>query len=376
MGNAQLAFESEQLKDAYKTATTLVPLKSLRENFMVDLFHHVAVQTVFKGQTIFEKGGYDRQHIYLLHGDVKLVADDGHEQVMKARDSILPLSNTQPRQVRAIAATDTTILRVDSDRLDRTLSWSQVAEYLLSDLSLHRDYDEDIDWMQTVLNSNLFFKVPPVNVEQIFSRLTPMVVDKGEVIIRQGEIGDCCYFIKEGDALVTLKEEDNREEKLLAEIHEGRCFGEDALVFETVRNATVTMKTNGVLMRLEKSDFLLLLKEPKVDEVSYKQIDAMVEAPILVDVRTDEEYTLGHLPRAANIPLNLLSLKKRLLNPATPYLFYCDTGRRSRAAAYLLGKQGFNVMALDGGYIGAGLDDQLIVDDDYLLRAGALVVGQ
>lgn len=361
--------------DAIDTAETLVPLKSLRPSFLEDLFKHAAVQTVFAGQVIFEDGAFDHQHIYLQSGEARLQWPNGRELDLQSQDTCLPLAHRQPRPARCVALTDCTVLRIDSDRVDRTLSWSQIAEYLLSELATVREYDEDIEWMQTVLNSNLFLKAPPVNAEQVFSRLTPMVVEEGEVIIRQGEIGDCCYFIKDGDAKVTVIDEEHARPELLAEIGPGRCFGEDALVNETVRNATITMTTSGVLMRLEKSDFLLLLNEPATDVITKSEIGELIETPIYVDVRTEDEYTSGHLAYSANIPLSLLSIKKRLLAEEKPHIFYCDTGRRSTAAAYLLGKEGYNVMALKDGLIGQDMGDDLVQGENYILRNGELVSG-
>lgn len=364
------------LAEALNTARTLAPLKDLRPAFLEELFKHVAVQTLFTGDALFNEGDFDQQHIYLLHGQLELQFETGDKQLIKGRNNQIPLAHCQPRRCSAVAKTDCNILRIDSDRLDRTLSWSQIADYLMSEISLQRDLDEDVMWMQTVLNSNLFYKVPPVNAEQIFGRLTPMVVDKGEVLIRQGEIGDCCYFIKEGDAEVLAYSELNSKTEKIADISVGRCFGEDALVYETARNATVRMKSDGVLMRLEKTDFLLLLKEAAGDEIDESEAAAMLETPIFIDVRTEEEYSLGHLAFSANIPLHLLSMKKRLMLAEMPYIMYCDTGRRSKAAAYLLGKQGYNVMSLTGGYLGANMFDQLVVEKGYILRDGNLVSGQ
>ena len=362
--------------DALNTADTLVPLNSLRPSYLKDLFNHVSVQTVFKGQTLFEVGAYDKQHIYLQNGAVELHYPSGYIETIKAEECYTPLANIQPRQCKGVVATDSIVIRVDSDRVDRTVSWSQIADYLLAQISLNRDFDEDIEWIKTVLNSNLFLKAPPVNAEQILDRLTPMVVYKGEVVIRQGEIGDCCYFIKEGDATVSVWDEKSGETNVVADIHKGRCFGEDALVYETVRNATVTMETDGVLMRMEKSDFLLLLKEPSIDEVTSQDINEIKEEPVYIDVRTEGEYNAGHLAFSANIPLNLLSIKKRLLDSGTPYILYCDTGRRSKSAAYLLGKEGFNVMALKDGIIGQKMQELLVEEEGYILRNGSLISGQ
>lgn len=365
---------SQQFDDALAMAKTLVPLNGLRESYLADLFNHVSVQTILQGQVLFQFGQVDNQHIYLLHGEVHLQTASGEVVSVATEDSILPLAHAQPRQQRGVAITDCMILRVDSDYLDRMVCWSQISDYLLAELCNERDMDEDMEWIQTVLKSNLFYKVPPINVEMIFDRLKPVVVMAGDAIIRQGELGDACYFIKEGEAEVTQRSESGKLVKL-ADINVGRCFGEDALVNETVRNANVTMKTDGVLMVLNKQDFLLLRKEPVVEEVTENEAASMLQSPVYVDVRTDEEYNLGHLSFSANIPLGLLSLKKRLLDPAKPYVFYCDTGRRSRAAAYLLGKQGYNAMALAGGFIEAGLSENLVQEAGYMLRHGELVAG-
>lgn len=363
---------SQQFDDALATAKTLVPLNGLRPSYLADLFNHVSVQTILQGQVVFQYGQMDQQHIYLLHGQVELFGHNGESLCVATEDSSLPLAHSQPREAKAVAVTDCNILRVDSEYLDRMVAWSQISDYLLAELCGERDLDEDMEWIQTVLKSNLFYKVPPINVEMIFDRLQPRVVMRGDAIIRQGELGDECYFIKEGTAEVTQRNEKGDSVKL-ADISEGRCFGEDALVNETVRNASVTMKSDGVLMVLKKQDFLLLRKEPVVEEMTESEAANQLESPVYVDVRTDEEYNIGHLSFSANIPLGLLSLKKRLLDPAKPYVFYCDTGRRSRAAAYLLGKQGYNTVALAGGYIQAGLASNLVKEAGYMLRHGVLI---
>jgi len=356
---------------------TLVPLKDMSEAHLLELLSDSDSEIICAGQTLFNRGSYDAQHVYLLHGNVSLVDENNVTTLIKGRSTLLPIAHHQPRLVTAVAESDCSILRLDSERLDKLLAWSQVADYLQLNISRQRDLDEDIDWMMTVLKSNLFFKVPPINVEEIFSRLTPQVVYAGDVVIRQGELGDKCYFIKEGDAEVWRHNESSRQQ--LATIGVGRCFGEDALVNEAARNASVIMLTDGVLMCLNKQDFFRLLKEPQVPSISLDSYAERIAAgAVAVDVRSEEEYAELHLNTAVNVPLNLLGIKSRMLDKNRQYIFYCNTGRRSRAAAHLLTQQGFQAFALDDcpALFAQPRWQNLLGDSsDYVLRDGVSCKG-
>lgn len=357
---------------------TLVPLKDMSEAHLMDLLRDSRIEMVFAGQTLLTAGSYDGEHIYLLHGDVSLDFEDGSRLQVKGRSTLLPLTHFQPRRATATVDTDGSILRIDSERLDKMLTWSQVADYLQLNISRQRDLDEDADWIMTLLKSNLFFKVPPINVEEIISLLEPQVVYAGDTVIRQGELGDYCYFIKEGEAEVTHHQGEQKQH--LANITTGRCFGEDALVNDAPRNASVRMRTDGVLMRLSKQNFYRLLKEPQVASVALAKLEQAIEAgAVLVDMRSEEEYSESHLARAVNIPLSLLAIKARLLSTDVDYVCYCDTGRRSRAAAHLLNKQGFKVRALED--CSAVFNDQRWSsmcerDHNYVLREGRAQLGE
>ena len=324
---------------------SLVPLKDMSESHLLALLESAQTEFVCAGQVVFTAGTFIGEHVYLLHGTLSMIMPDQSRQQIKGRSSLLPVIYTDPCPYTLVADTDSSLLRINSDKLDKMLTWSNIADYLQLNISRERDLDEDADWMMTVLKSNLFFKVPPINVEDIFSRLIPKVVYRNEVIIRQGEIGDRCYFIKEGEAEVS--QFDGKEVKVVARISEGRCFGEDALVNDAPRNATITMRTDGVLMYLNKQDFYRLLKEPVVTSITLQELNEKVkQGYVCIDMRTEEEYNQRHLPFAVNIPLNLLAIKSRLLNRSTHYIFYCDTGRRSRAAAHLLAQLGYQTYAL------------------------------
>lgn len=72
----------------------------------------------------------------------------------------------------------------------------------------------------------------------------------------------------------------------------------------------------------------------------------------LLDVRTPEEYTEGHLEGATNIDVNrpdFAEYAKGRLDTARPVAVYCRSGRRSANAAGLLAAEGFTVTNLKGG---------------------------
>src|SRR5690606_35900159 len=127
------------------------------------------------------------------------------------------------------------------------------------------------DWMTTLLQSKAFHRIPPANIQAIFMRMQRMDYEVGDVVIKQGDEGDFFYVIVKGTCLVTRETPLNKEGIKLAELNMGDTFGEEALISNAKRNATVSMLTAGTLMRLAKEDFRTLLNEPMLEWIDYHQ---------------------------------------------------------------------------------------------------------
>lgn len=67
----------------------------------------------------------------------------------------------------------------------------------------------------------------------------------------------------------------------------------------------------------------------------------------LIDVRTPEEYRSGHIAIAKNIPLDRIGSYKQK-NTEDIYVI-CQSGMRSKQAARILKKNGYNVINVRGG---------------------------
>ncbi|MAZ87862.1 MAG: cyclic nucleotide-binding protein [Cellvibrionaceae bacterium] len=357
---------AEQLD--FQQLETLVPLGALMESHLATLLEESELSYRFTDDVLFEVGQFDGNEYFLLAGEVELADANGNTLLLKGRSTLESIAQGQPRQYRAKVIADAKLLMVKRSRLEQLLDWSQSAEHLLVELAVNRAFDEDAAWLETVLKSNLFLKVPPTNVGAILKKLKVKTVSADEVIVRQGELGDRCYFIKEGSAEVTRNQLGGRE--LLATIEQGRCFGEDALITETVRNANVTMTSDGVLLELSKEDFLPLLKKPDIPVLQWTQKS---ENTVLLDVRTEEEYTGSHLSFAANLPLHLLHLKHRLLNPAQRYVTYCSSGARAASACYFLRELGYSVEAISEPLFARQDLSEGFTSTDYILSGGVAV---
>ena len=81
----------------------------------------------------------------------------------------------------------------------------------------------------------------------------------GELVIRQGEVGDCMYVIQEGQVEVFTHEGD--KEVQLAVLKEGDFFGEMALIDREVRTASVRARGLVRLITIDKKNFLRNIHE-------------------------------------------------------------------------------------------------------------------
>lgn len=72
-------------------------------------------------------------------------------------------------------------------------------------------------------------------------------------------------------------------------------------------------------------------------------------APMLLDVRTAEEFAGGHVPRAVNIPIQALPQRLAEVPKDREVIVYCESGKRSARALDLLKEAGYTrVREMDG----------------------------
>jgi len=339
-----LPFDSQKLR-------RFVPLSEISHDNFIELANNVTIESLAARKKLFSRGDQNDVSYYLLNGEIDFIDNDGNKTTLtsKSKQCRFPLDQNNPRQTTAISKTEIQYFSINKNLLDVLLTWDQNKNYIVSEIN---DAEvDDNDWMTQLLKLDIFHTIPPANIQAIFERIQSVPVKKDDVIINQGDKGDYYYIIKSGSCRVIRNaEETGNKELKIADIEAGNSFGEDALITDNPRNATVIMNADGVLMRLAKNDFLEQLKEPVIKSVNYADAETMIkDGAIWLDVRLPSEYQNKKISNSINIPLFLLRLNASKLSKEKKYVVYCDTGSRSASATFILNERGYNAHLLEGG---------------------------
>ena len=331
---------------------TFSPLDGLKRDNLAALARKVQIRELSPSQMLFKEGDTEKRTVYVVSGSLELLSDGQVDEIIEGGSDAArnPVAAVFPRRVSARARDRVQYISIDSDLLDVMLTWDQTGSYEVSELQGKADDVGGDDWMTMLLQTKAFHKIPPANIQAIFMRMQQINYKTGDVVLKQGAEGDYFYVLTRGKCLVTRETPLNKDGIKLAELAVGDTFGEEALISDAKRNATVTMSTDGAVMRLGKEDFKKLLNEPMLDWVSVSEAEELVKnGAQWLDVRLPSEFENHHKEGAINIPLYFIRLKINTLDPKVKYILCCDTGRRSSAGAYILSERGYHAYVLKGG---------------------------
>ena len=318
----------------------LVPFNRMNDGDLSTVLEKTRVEVMPGSKMIFKRSQQDDKVYWLLAGAVDLLDENFEVKNSRAGDSIArnPIDNNSPHRVTAVTTEDARVLICDR----RTIPIMEEPARPVQDTG------ETIDWMTNLLDSPLFEFIPPANIQALFNRFSEVRYKSGSVVIAEGEKGDCFYVIRTGEVKVERSAAGGNT--LLAMLTVGDCFGQDAMVSDAPRNATVTMTSDGTLMKLSAPDFQELLATPVIEMVTTAEASAMIEKAdpetCIIDVRSQQEAGADMIPGSRNLPLPLLRKNLCKLKKNAVYITACDGGKRSQLGAYQLNEEGFTAYVL------------------------------
>lgn len=339
MNQSALQLDSHSLR-------RLQPLASLTDNDLRRLGESSALVRLQPGERIELRNDRLRFMDYLIAGEIELLHGQ-HTRLRVHQDSPQakrPLSDTLDQYECISARTSCALLRIDQQQLECMLQTNWQESYEIEEMQV----DTDMHSMANLLQNRCLLALPPDNIESVLALMQPIEVTEGETIVWQGDDDDGYYTIMNGRCRVSRRPHSLADDILLAELGPGASFGEEALITGSPRNATIKMLTNGTLMRLEKRYFMRYVVEELLDFHEYESLIMLLRnGAKLIDVRGADEYKRNGY--GLHIPLTMLRLRLEKLSPGREYIFCCNDGCLSTAAAFIATQQGFKASVLSGG---------------------------
>jgi CRP-like cAMP-binding protein len=341
------------LKPTPAQLSTLAPLAGLTAERLAEFAEAAQLEHVARGADPL--AGRPAGHsVFLVTGEVLLSFQGGGTLVVVGGTSETrqALNRRRERIARAKAISDIDLLVVDDELLDILATWDQVAsagpEGTIARTLRGDPRRSSGPFSLASLRAGAFAQMPASRIDELLRRFEQVRAARGDTLIREGDEGDYYYIIEAGRFQVGRLV--GGAQVQLAELKSGDAFGEEALVAEAKRNATVTALTDGELLRLSRSHFNELLREPLLRRIGFDDAAQRVHGGALwLDVRYPSEYQYDKLPGAINVPLAEVRNMFAVLDRSKDYIAYCQSGRRSAAAAFLFAQRGFKVWLLEGG---------------------------
>jgi CRP-like cAMP-binding protein len=319
----------------------LAPLAGMSRDRLAELADLVVIERSPRGSDPLRASEAGRS-LFLLQGELLLAFEGGGGVVVVGGtgEGCHAVNRRRQPVVRSKAITDVDMLALDDDMLDTLATWDHAvrgdARFATGAFAL------------SSLKNGALAQLPAAHIEELLKRFEHVPVKRGEVVLHEGEEGDYYYIV--GTGRFQVERLVGGAKVVLAELKSGYAFGEEALVSEAKRNATVTALSDGELLRVKRSDFNELLREPLLRRLTFREaIQKVGGGALWLDVRYPSEYQYDKLPGAINVPLAEVRNMFSVLDRSREYIAYCQSGRRSAAAAFLFAQRGFRVWLLEGG---------------------------
>src|SRR5258708_6218404 len=246
---------------------TLTPLAGLSPERLAELAQVAVVERGARGSDPLKERMKAAQSVFLLQGELLLAYEGGGTLVVVggSEETRQALNRQKPRIGRSKAITDVDLLSVEDDVLDILAPGDEVAGGWGEGSVMGRAVRSDARLITgafslSTLRSGAFAQLPAAHIDELLKRFERVKSPRGDLVIREGDEGDFYYVVESGRFQVERLI--GGAKVVLAELKSGDAFGEEALVLEAKRNATVVSLGEGVLLRLAKEGFNAPLRGP------------------------------------------------------------------------------------------------------------------
>ena len=312
----------------------MVPFSTMPSSIFKVICDKISVETAKSGTFLFKRGDTTKELVYLLKGEVSLEVDKLKMEVIKAgtESARFALAHQIPRKVNGVAKGTVQFLRLNSIYITTPELVTPKKQDAAATAKEHEQ-----SRISTLLMIPILKGLPPTQLAKINEYLEEVHYQEGDIVVKQGDVGEYYYLITKGECVMSHKETTLEQTLTVSKLKMWDSFGAEALICDTLRNHTVTALSSLSLLRINKDSFLPLVKEPLLKVLDEIETDVLLHNnAVLLDVRTEKEYETSHLPEAINAPLLGLRNHLKHLDIRRPVLVTSTQQNLSAAAAFLL----------------------------------------
>lgn len=307
----------------------LEPYRRLSGQQLMDLVKCCRELTIAAGRRFEVRGSSMRGQCFLLEGSVHLrVSGLRHPQILESIDhrdprARRPLFNAEVPDVHILTRSRSRILVVDTE-VKRRGDSIYVTPIGTTDKNA---------WMKVFLGGALTAQLAPPVLRDLFREFESEKVTAGQMVGKIGEPSSRFHIIKAGQARIS-----NRV--TLAVLGPGEFFGEDSLIRGSVRNANISMMTDGELLSIGEKAFRKLLHARFVRQLAAGMVSVRTN---LVSERNPESESAE-----LNIRLENLRSSLHLFDRDIRYLL-CGNEKDVELAAFILTHHGYQAFVRQHG---------------------------
>ena len=247
----------KERRDAQNVISGVAGFWELDEQETAMFYSRLREEKARSGQVIIRQGDQGDKFYIIKSGQAEVVVSRSGEPELSAAVlsrgdyfGEIALVKNVPRTATVRALTDCSLL---------VLERRDFEDLMASKVDLGQRIDRLIENRGFLVKLPLFAEFAPAQVAMAASRLIPERYREGQAVIRQNEIGDSFFIIREGRLEVVVEREGRRNR--VAELGPGEYFGEIALLLDVPRTADVVALTDCLVLRLRKDDFRELMGE-------------------------------------------------------------------------------------------------------------------
>lgn len=246
----------EAAEDVLEAMAAVPFLASLPREALGSIVAGMRRERYRNGDAIVRQGEPGDRFCLLQSGEAEVLFEDesgARERLasLRAGDFFgeIALLEERPRTATVRARGEVSVLSLDRPSFVSLVEHSRFAREAVLEQVRNAGFLRTVD---------VFSHARPALLATLLDKVVAQELPAGTAVVRQGEVGDALYVVREGGVRVERREGDTS--RTLDELGPGEVFGEIALLSGTPRTATVVTTAPSVLLRLpgEALDALLL----------------------------------------------------------------------------------------------------------------------